>query len=113
MKMKPFERQFRVQGSAATPYTVRITYSDGNFRAYCDCQAGQNGLLCKHRTSIILGNAEGLVSGSEDLDEVRSWAKESNILEYFAQLETLERQESEIKAVIKTLRKQIGRELIR
>lgn len=73
--------EFMVQGSAPSPYKVKFTF-DGvqNLNAYCTCKAGENGQYCKHRFSILRGEASAIVSKNlEDVAIVRSWLAGSDI----------------------------------
>ena len=58
--------RFEVQGSVAEPYVVIIERSGSNLRATCDCAAGVNGLICKHRLSLFKGSDTGVVGGDRD-----------------------------------------------
>lgn len=78
--MEKKEIVFQVKGSAPKPYTVRfINRGGGNLSAYCDCPAGQNGLYCKHRFSILRGDPKGVIKGKDSIPTVREWAKGSDI----------------------------------
>ena len=48
--------QFLVQGSSAEPYEVTFVQAGKELSASCTCQAGQNGLHCKHRLNILEGS---------------------------------------------------------
>ena len=66
--------EFKVQGSQPEPYTVAFINIEGVVTAYCNCEAGQNGMHCKHRYRILAGNLENIVSKNlEDIKEVLSW----------------------------------------
>ena len=60
------EIQFRVKGSAATPYEVIFIRDGDSLTAICDCPAGQHSNACKHRLSILDGKARGIVSDNAD-----------------------------------------------
>lgn len=44
---------FKIQGSAAAPYSTHFSYTDTTFSAQCDCTAGARQQLCKHIISIL------------------------------------------------------------
>lgn len=74
------EITFHVQGSAPEPYVVRFSREGNNIRAHCTCPAGVVGQYCKHRTRIIEGSDEGIVSGNEnDVDKVATWLPGSDV----------------------------------
>jgi hypothetical protein len=68
------ELVFYVQGSATEPYKVTFRRKGNNISAQCTCQAGENGLHCKHRVGILGGSRDGIVSGNEEeVKVVMSW----------------------------------------
>lgn len=58
--------EFFIQGSAANPYRVLFWREGNNVKSSCNCQAGKNGLACKHRLGLIDGDITNLVSSSAD-----------------------------------------------
>jgi|GEM_PF-4522583 len=58
--------EFLVQGSASEPYRVSFWRVGNNVKSSCTCQAGKNGLACKHRLSLLDGDITNLVSSSSD-----------------------------------------------
>jgi len=58
--------EFLVQGSASEPYRVSFWRVGDNVKSSCTCQAGKNGLACKHRLSLLDGEVTNLVSSSSD-----------------------------------------------
>lgn len=74
------EITFQIQGSAPEPYVVRFSRTGNNIRAHCTCPAGVVGQYCKHRTRIIEGSDEGIVSGNEnDVAKVITWLPGSDV----------------------------------
>jgi hypothetical protein len=58
--------EFLVQGSSAEPYRVSFWRVGDKVKSSCTCQAGKNGLACKHRLSLLDGDVNNLVSSSPD-----------------------------------------------
>lgn len=58
--------EFLVQGSAVEPYRVSFWRVGNNVKSSCTCQAGKNGLACKHRLSLLEGDVTNLLSSSPD-----------------------------------------------
>lgn len=58
--------EFLVQGSASEPYRVSFWRVGDNVKSSCTCQAGKNGLACKHRLNLLDGDVTNLVSSSSD-----------------------------------------------
>ena len=54
--------EFIVEGSKGDEYQVVFELYDRNINAYCTCQAGQNGLYCKHRFAMMDGDVTTLLS---------------------------------------------------
>lgn len=53
---------FLVKGSAAEPYEVTFIKDGASLTAICTCPAGTYGNFCKHRISILDGNAQAISS---------------------------------------------------
>jgi hypothetical protein len=71
---------YSVQGSDPEPYIVEIALSP--LTISCTCQAGQNGLPCKHRKIILEGADPGIIQGDKDrLAEIAAAAKASGVLD--------------------------------
>lgn len=58
--------EFLVQGSASELYRAAFWRVGDNVKSSCTCQAGKNGLACKHRLSLLDGDVTNLVSSSPD-----------------------------------------------
>lgn len=58
--------EFLVQGSTADPYRVSFWRVGDNVKSSCTCQAGKNGLACKHRLNLLDGDVTNLVSSGPD-----------------------------------------------
>ena len=73
---------FKVQGSQPEPYTVTFNRDGKKLVCLCNCQAGVNGLYCKHRLNILMGSIEGVVGGTEeDVKTILSWLPGTKIEE--------------------------------
>jgi uncharacterized Zn finger protein len=71
---------FSFQGTAAEPYEVTFVRDGIKLSAYCTCPAGNNGQYCKHRFSILAGQAAGVVSSnSTQVSIVTSWLPGSSL----------------------------------
>lgn len=50
-------------------YTITLNRTkDSLLTMLCDCKAGQNGLVCKHRIAVVSGNQSILVDAQRDND---------------------------------------------
>lgn len=71
---------FLVQGSANDPYKVSFQKVNSNLLAFCTCAAGKGGQFCKHRTGILIGSSEGVVSNNKDqINLVVTWLSGSSL----------------------------------
>lgn len=60
------ELVFLVKGSSAEPYEVTFIKDGDSLTALCTCPAGTYGNYCKHRISILDGNANNISSDNAD-----------------------------------------------
>jgi len=66
--------EFLVRGSADLPYRVTFERDGDRITAFCNCAAGENGMYCKHRISILGGVDNGIASANaEQVSVVASW----------------------------------------
>ncbi len=112
--MNDDEVSFKVKGSAEDPYDVRFVHrSDGNFSAYCSCQAGQNGMHCKHRLRILDGKSIDIVSGNiEDVKLVTTWVVGTDVELAIQQVILLEDESKRIKKELSAAKKKLGKCLL-
>jgi len=57
--------EFTVQGSKGDKYHVAVRRAGGNLTATCTCRAGQNGVHCKHRMALLVGDVSNLISDND------------------------------------------------
>lgn len=104
---------FEVQGSAPSPY--RVTFENrgaGNLAAFCTCPAGQNGQYCKHRFSIMGGDAAGIVSGNEpEVQMIVGWLKGSDVERKLGELSEAERQLDAAKRAVSRAKQAVAQSL--
>jgi len=58
--------EFIIKGSKGDPYSVTFEIDGDVAHAFCTCQAGANGLYCKHRFSILDGEITRLLSSNTE-----------------------------------------------
>lgn len=56
------KKEFQVTGSTGNLYTVIFSDESGTAKAFCSCQAGELGVLCKH--------VKGLIDQDEDVQQL-------------------------------------------
>jgi len=61
------------KGSGAEPYEVEFNVDGNSLAVFCNCQAGNFGRLCKHKTELLMGEQSRLFSDAEipRLEQVR------------------------------------------
>lgn len=109
------EIRFAVQGSAAEPYDVLfVNRGDGIVSAYCTCQAGENGMICKHRMGIIRDPLPVILSGSgQDVATVRDWIKGSDIEDALNRLDQSERELDAAKGKVSKAKKALAAAMLK
>lgn len=90
---------FLVQGSASDPYIVEFQKKGTELLAFCNCQAGSNGKYCRHRSDILLGKNDSIVSDNQlMIPMVQEWLKGST-------LELIQTQLQEAEALVEKAKK--------
>jgi hypothetical protein len=103
---------FLVQGSEREPYRVSFKRQGGSLAADCTCQAALNGLHCKHRLNILVGETANVVSDNEnDVAVVRSWLKGTELESLIAKVSETERAVEKKKKELANLKKKLARTL--
>lgn len=54
--------EFVIEGSRGDQYQVTFEKEGETLHAFCTCQAGENGLYCKHRFGLMDGSPARLLS---------------------------------------------------
>jgi len=102
---------FKIQGSAAEPYTVTFEKrSSANLSAYCTCPAGENGQYCKHRFNILDGETKGIVSGNlDDVKIIQAWLVGTDVEKALVQMRELEAEAVRIKKALAAAKKDVAK----
>lgn len=102
--------EFVVKGSRGDFYTVRAFREGGNLTMTCTCRAGEVGIHCKHRLSLLMGDVSRLISeNEEDVERLRELHADSDVEHYVEQLHAAEEELKVLQAKVKALRKALGR----
>jgi len=92
------EIQFQIQGSAKEPYVITCRKDESHFTLTCTCPAGKFEKWCKHRTHILAGISEGIVSDNADaILEVSNWLQGTPIENAAIELQKAENEYEAIK----------------
>lgn len=86
------EVSFLVKGSSAVePYEVTFVKKGAELSAFCTCNAGQYGDICKHRIGIIDGDLKLIVSGNvAEAEKVIEWLVGSSLQSALARVREAE-----------------------
>ena len=107
---------FHVRGSKDEPYEIRIIHRDeGKLSAYCTCQAGSNGMHCKHRIGILTGKPENVIEHPKNKDSlltVAGWVKGSDIEAVLNELHAAENELEKIKFTVVRLKKSLAKAML-
>jgi len=101
-----------VKSSSGGNYRIRFNEKDGRLRIFCYCDAGINGMLCKHKTSLLEGNTE-LLESEKDMEIFRQiiaspgWAELQCVMSEFEKdLNVLDKEIEVVKKRQKALKKE-------
>ena len=102
--------EFLVKGSAKEPYEVIFIKDGENLTAICTCPAGTYGNVCKHRVSIIAGNAESVVSdNAADVETIVAWVVGTDVEAALKELRDAETAGTGSTDVLKTAKANLAR----
>lgn len=101
---------FYVKGSSSDAYEVTFIKDGASLTALCTCPAGQFGNSCKHRVTILDGNAAS-VSGdnANQVATVTQWLVGTDVEAALAELREGERNSECNKDDIAILKKKLAR----
>lgn len=104
------EITFSVKGSSAEPYEVTFIKDDDSLTALCTCPAGQYGNFCKHRISILDGDARAIVSENADqVATISDWLKGTDVAAALANFREIEARADVPKSEIATAKRRLAR----
>jgi hypothetical protein len=106
--------EFLVQSSAGEPYVVSFRRRDANnISANCTCLAGESGLSCKHRISILRGRVEGVISPNvADVATVAGWFAGSDIETALENIDQLEKESERIRLALTAAKRALAQRLL-
>jgi len=101
---------FLVKGSSADPYEVTFIKDGDSLTAICTCPAGTYGNFCKHRISILDGNAKAITS--ENIDEAATiidWLKGTDVEEALSEMRAAEKLADPEKKALNAAKRKLAR----
>jgi hypothetical protein len=91
-----------VSQSTGEQYEITAMLDDGVFTMECSCQAGSNGMMCKHRQAILDGKTPEAL-------EVQQWFTNSKAHAVADAIKGMEAEAERIKRALKASKAQLGR----
>ncbi len=104
------ELVFLVKGSAADPYEVTFIKDGASLTAICTCPAGTYGNFCKHRISILDGNAEAITSdNANQASTVVDWLSGTDVEAALSEMREAERNADPDKKALNDAKRKLAR----
>ena len=102
---------FKIQGSADEPYTVRLTNTSGDFKAICDCPAGNLLVMCKHVLPFFENKLpKDIIEGNVNaLEEIHAAFQQSEGAPVLQGMQDIEQQMAVLKKELANRKKQLAR----
>ena len=108
------EIEFLVRGSAPEPYRVTFIKNENNLSAFCTCPAGENGQYCKHRFTILAGDAKAIISkNKEKVAAVLGWLSGTELESALIELAEAEHEYDAARERLTTAKKRAARAMIK
>ena len=104
------ELVFLVKGSSADPYEVTFIKDGASLTAICTCPAGTYGNYCKHRISILDGNAKAISSANSDqVSTVVGWLPGTDVEQALSELREAEKIAGPEKKALNEAKRKLAR----
>lgn len=101
---------FLVKGSSADPYEVTFIKDGASLTAICTCPAGTYGNFCKHRISILDGNAQAITSDNADqAATVVSWLSGTDVEAALSEMRAAEKIAGPDKKALNDAKRKLAR----
>ena len=108
--MSQSELGFLVKGSTPEPYEVTFIKDGDSLTALCTCPAGQFGNFCKHRISILDGNAGAIVSENADqVTTIVDWLQGTDVAAALADFREIEQRANVPKSEVSAAKRKLAR----
>lgn len=104
------EMIFLVKGSSADPYEVTFIKDGASLTAICTCPAGTYGNYCKHRISILDGDAKSVASDNADkVPTVVAWLSGTDVEAALSELREAEKISDPEKKALNEAKRKLAR----
>jgi uncharacterized Zn finger protein len=104
------ELTFLVKGSSKDPYELIFIKDGDSLTAICNCPAGTYGNFCKHRISILDGDAKAIVSDNADqVTKVITWLTGTDVEEALTEVRAAEKADDPEKKLLNAAKRKLAR----
>ena len=104
------ELVFFVKGSSSEAYELTFIKDGASLTALCTCPAGQFGNLCKHRLSILDGEAKSISSDNADqVSTVTGWLIGTDVETALGELREAQKSTETTREDLAVLKKKLAR----
>jgi uncharacterized Zn finger protein len=104
------ELVFLVKGSSAEPYEITFIKDGDSLTAICTCPAGTYGNFCKHRISILDGNAKNISSDNTDrVATVVAWLSGTDVETALTEMREAEKHGDPEKKTLNAAKRRLAR----
>ena len=101
---------FEIAGSAGVVYEVRVLRAEGRLNLSCSCDAGRNGMACKHRIALLSGDAAAVISNNAAAaSSIVTWLPDTPLAQAIAALADAEATAEVAKRAVTKAKKSLGR----
>ena len=104
---------FQVRSSSGSgTYQIEAIREGANFAMTCTCEAGANGMVCKHRSALLAGEVTALVSpNTMDVERLRDLVRGTDVESRLTEVGVLERELESVKKRLSAATKALAREM--
>jgi uncharacterized Zn finger protein len=105
---------FTVLGSSGDHYRVTFEKAGQNVHAFCTCEAGKNGIYCKHRIWLMNGEFDKLISKNDsDLQALKDMMRGTVLERCYIDLVEAEEEFQATKRRLDSKKKALARAMYR
>lgn len=106
--------EFLVKGSTGNEYKVRFERVGENINGYCSCPAGENGMYCKHRFSLMDGVVDDLISeNTNDVERLKELMAGTDVEKVYIEVLAVQAEYNQLDARLKALKRALAQSMRR
>jgi uncharacterized Zn finger protein len=106
--------EFVIEGSQGDHYLATFEKEGETLHAFCTCQAGENGLYCKHRFGLMDGSAARLLSGNAgDVERLKGLMRGTELEAAYNRVKAATKAHDDAKKALDKAKKDLARAMYR